>query len=410
MQEILLTAILKLDQWVRRNGWAGYDPYGLNDVIFSTLGQNKLAVFVSRVLGVEGQKIGFLHSRFCQRFLVRRRYEDPKTFAYFGKGYLLLYEVTGKQQYLQAAVECGRRFVEERPSDGTVGWGHPFTWYTSHVHYFHKNTTPNLYITGLVGHFLLDMFEATDDRAYLLPAGRAYKFFAELPYHEAHDGTICFWYIPEKRTLRVHNGNIYAASFLIRYGSMTTNHDSIELGKRALMYTIRHQNPDGSWYYIAPLESHWTKVIDNRHTGYVLDALMCCFDILHEEEIEQAIVKGGRFYESMFDRSGFPYVTPTLAYPQNIHDMAQGVQTFSLLSHLHKPYISVATRIALQALEHMQDPSGHFYYSRFKSGRTTKAPYMRWSQGPMFRALATLAWHLGPRKLLLQPGKEVEVD
>jgi hypothetical protein len=373
-------AIRRLDSWRVSNGWRGFDPFGIREKLYEKFGMGEKAIGLQTLIADLEKHSHFERPDLFHELLGDRGYLDPKTFANFGTGYLNLFQATGEKGHLETAKECGRWLIEDSNEREIPAWGHPFVWYTEANHYFHKKNNPNIYITSLVAHFLLDLFEATGEEEYGAKAGEAVHYLASLPRLTADSGGICFWYIIDRRELPIHNGNLFVASVLIRSGSR----EHTSLAEKAVEYTLSDQNGDGSWYYYGPPRSPKMMWIDSYHSGFILEALHRCNQVLHSSEVETAVRKGLDFYSRLFGPGGEPQ-RPGNPFPQDIHDASQGIITFCLQGERE-----AAERIAGWAIREMQDPEGFFYYRKLGPGKIIRFPYMRWSQAPMFKALSAL--------------------
>lgn len=397
-EELLLDSIRRLDNWINRNGWAGYDPYALSERIYSIFGRNKGGGYIAKISRAVGNMTGITHIETLLKLLRVKQYLDPKTFAYSGKSYLLLHQMTGEGKYLRLARNCGDWLIADANKRGEAMWGHPFVWFTSINNYFHKENNPNLFISSLAGHFLLDLYDETKEAQYRRMVEQTCEEILSVPYYIDAAGKICFWYIRDKQEMPIHNGNIYTASLLLRVGSYSEKRANsgklVKIAQGAIQYHLYHQNADGSWYYFGPPVCNSVKTIDNRHTGFNLDAMKLCYDINPEDELRQGILKGADFYETMFDPGGASLPSPTKKYPVIVHDLAQGIQTFSLLGEFSANYLNLAKKITNYAIENMQNEDGSFSYAWLNRFVSVKLPYMRYSQAPMFRALCELISHL----------------
>lgn len=376
----LLQSIQSLHAWRVRNGWRGLDPFGIREKLYERFGKSANAIALQTLIADLEKQYHFDRPDLFHQLLEDKGYLDPKTFANFGTGYLNLFKATGADEHLQTARECGEWLIADSEKREIPAWGHPFVWYTEANDYFHKKNNPNIYITSLVAHFLLDLFEATGEGRYAKKAAEVVDYLASLPRMTGEHESICFWYIIDRCELPIHNGNLFVSSVLIRSGK----EHYVSMGKRAIDYTLSDQNEDGSWYYYGPPRTAKMMWIDNYHSGFILEALHRTNVHLGSKKIEDSIRKGLEYYLNLFGSKGEPQ-RPGNPYPQDIHDAAQGIITFCLLGHMNE-----AERIAGWATLEMQDPEGFFYYRKLGPEKIIRTPYMRWSQAPMFKALATL--------------------
>lgn len=380
-QKDLRHSLRALHIWRKNNGWKGFDPFGIREKLYERFGMGEKALALQTMIADLEKQYHFDRPYLFHQLLEDQGYLDPKTFANFGTGYLNLYKATGESGHLNTASECGEWLITDSEKRETPAWGHPFVWYTEANDYFHKKNNPNIYITSLVAHFLLDLFEATGEECYSAKAREAIRHLASLPRLIGDRDRICFWYIIDRQELPIHNGNLFVASALIRSG----NEKYASLGQRAVEYTLSDQNEDGSWYYYGPPRSPKMMWVDSYHSGFILEALHRCNEVLHSTKIEKAIQKGLDYYSRLFGPAGEPQRPGPNPYPQDIHDAAQGMITFCLLG-----FMGDAERIAEWAIREMQDPQGFFYYRKLGPEKIIRIPYMRWSQAPMFKALTTL--------------------
>ncbi len=386
-REKLLQSIHALDNWRAVNGWKGYDPFGIRKNIYERFGRGQKAFEIQRTIAGLEKEYYFNNPGLFHDLLKDRGYLDPKTFANFGMGYINLFKLTKEDKYKTIAIECGDWLINDANERNIAAWGHPFVWHTEVNNYFHKKNNPNIYITSLVVHFLLDLYELTGDKKYNDKACEGVEFLAASPYDVISDNEICFWYIIDCKELRIHNGNLFVASVLLR----TEKKDFVVLAEKAVNYAVADQNRDGSWYYYGPPRADNMKFIDNYHSGFILDALYQCNKSLQRDDVNNAIKTGLSHYKKMFSDKGEPFRLDGAQFPQDIHDAAQGIITFTLLKDFENENIEIAAKIADWAISEMQDNDGHFYYRKLADNKIIKFPYMRWSQAPMFKALTALA-------------------
>lgn len=76
-------------------------------------------------------------------------------------------------------------------------------------------------------------------------------------------------------------------------------------------------------------------------------------------------------------------------FPIDIHNQAQGIITFSLLSDYCDNAADFAKTIAKWTIKNMQSDKGFFYYRIYKH-YVNRIPFMRWSQSWMLLALTDL--------------------
>jgi hypothetical protein len=91
----------------------------------------------------------------------------------------------------------------------------------------------------------------------------------------------------------------------------------------------------------------------------------------------------------MFDKGRIPRLTEAERYPVDIHSCAEAILCLGQLSRRYKDALPRAQAVADWTLRNMRDPTGYFYYRRYR-WLTIKVPYMRWGQAWMLVGLARL--------------------
>lgn len=394
MREEVTDSIIRLDKWIEGNGWAGYDPYDIKGhpwVLKLIRNQNQNRALRS----IRG---GLLLSTevFPQpsRKLLRVGKEiNAKAMGLFASAYLELYQQLKKDTYLEKANEC-LNWLKQNESQGYAGtcWGLPFDWQSV---VFIPKQTPIASVTSICGDAFWDFYKFTGDKKYLAVCQSICEFFTNnLNLDYVDDNRLCFSYTPLDR-FHIHNGNLFAAAFLIKVGKELGREDFYQHGIKALNYTLNAQNEDGSFYYWALSEKEaydipeaTLKNIDHYHTGFVLRSLYSIYKNTNQKKVHDALSLGYQFYrDNLFEDQAIPKMTPCSKYPINIHSCAEAILCMSELSHVFADALDYARNAFQWTKDNMQDKDGHFYYLRTKH-RLSKIAYVRWGQAWMMRALA----------------------
>jgi rhamnogalacturonyl hydrolase YesR len=380
-------ALRKLDAWVVRSNWKGYDPFdGLSSPLSGIL-----------TLNIPLLKQLWLHvvrrTPINLRPLLRVKPNTAsKAMGFFAQGYLKLYQTHGQQADLQKMKFC-LQWLMDHPSPGFkgYGWGNHFGGQTRGG-YIGKGT-PTVVWTALIGHAFLDAYEAVGDKRYLEVARGAAEFIVnELGWIDDGDA-ICFNYIPspggrpEKGKDGIHNSNVLGGGFIARVHSLLPTPRYVEMAKRSMVFTVRDQLPNGSWNYGTAPSYHW---VDSFHTGYVLESLDWYARGTGDNSYQDVMQRGYRFFiETFFAEDGTPRYYDRKTTPLDIQCASQGIQSLVTLRRLDSRSISTAERVAHWTITNMQDKTGYFYYRKYSS-ITNKAPMLHWAQATMFAALALL--------------------
>jgi hypothetical protein len=149
-------------------------------------------------------------------------------------------------------------------------------------------------------------------------------------------------------------------------------------------FIARTQNPDGSWYYVPAYAGEPADtIIDNRHTGYLLEALATIERIYPSEEARTSIDRGWRYMERMLVDNDLPRWAPDQTWPVDSHDVAQMIATTVSLNRL-----DLAEQFVRTALDRFHLGGGRFAYKIFANGRSNKAEFIRWTEAPFYRSFA----------------------
>jgi hypothetical protein len=379
MRTLAAASLRQMEQWIERNGWAGYDPYDLRDTpLFEFLEQSPWGRRVAHAINLFAPVL-------ARRVLGVRPQINAKAIGLLALGYLACFETTGQECYREKATAC-LTWLETNACPGYIGacWGYPFNW---HTRVEIPAGTPSSVVSSIGGWAFLEAYRLFQDRHYLDMAQSTAEFFLRhLNVDRVDTQRACFSYTPLDH-FHVHNANLFVAAHLYQIGTLTGDKSYIAAAEPSIAYTLGEQNRDGSWYYWgAPDEMYY--VVDHYHTGFVLRCLDRLCGVAGRVDWEAALARGFQFYlEHLLDPSGLPKFTPERAYPVDIHSCAEAILC---LAQLSRRYSEAARRLPDTmgwTLREMQAPDGHFCYRKYPK-HTVRVAYMRWGQAWMFWALA----------------------
>jgi rhamnogalacturonyl hydrolase YesR len=360
--------------YVEAFGYAGHDPYdALNSPVLARISdRSKLA----RIVCTQCLRRSPVNLR---AVLGIPKGHNPKAIGLFLWGYVKLYLLDKALAHLERIDEL-LALLETLRSTGHSGncWGYNFDWQSRTV--FRPKWTPTVVNSSFIGHALLDCFERIGVQRALDMAVPIADFILNDLNRTTLDGTFCFSYTPLDTEV-VHNANLLGASLLIRLAKYRGDREAETAALASLQFSMRHQRPDGSWYYAdTPLQ----KWVDSFHTGFTLQAVRYFLRAGVAVEYEAAYRKGVQYYaDHFFMRDGTPKYYNDRVYPIDIHAPAQAIYFFCGEG---QPYRALTDAVVQWTLENMYSGRGFFY---FRKGRflTNRIPYMRWSQAWLFHAL-----------------------
>jgi hypothetical protein len=385
LREEIWDSICRLTAWLERNEYRGYDTFdGLN------------ARFL-RPLTFENDLLRTVLQQGVRRFPVNLRpvlgipkAHSTKAMGFMARGFLRLYQATGDAAWKEKA-QYALQWLTAHQSTGYSGacWGNHFD-YQSRSFYLPKGV-PTVVWTSLIGHAFLDAYDRFKKDEYLQIAVSACEHIIHDLERFADEDALCIGYIPADTPApnkMVHNSNTLAASLLARTSSHTNDHSYRILAERAILYTAKHQHPNGSWYYGEPANLHW---VDNFHTAYVLDSFKGYMDYTNDRQFEGAMMKGyGYWKNTFFLEDGTPRYYDKKTLPLDIQCCSQAIDTVVLFSELDPGNLRLAAKIAKWTIHNMQDKTGYFYYRRYSPWLVNKTPTLHWGQATMLCALAGL--------------------
>lgn len=376
MKKVGYESLWKLTLYVEEENFCGYDPYdALNSPFLKALS-----------LGCKYPRIAFTQALKRLPINLRpilgiKKELNPKAIGLFLWGYAKLFSTEKAPEYLGTIYSLLDQ-LQETKCRGYSGdcWGYNFDWQSRA--FFVPKHTPTVVNSSLIGHALLDTYELTGVEEALDMAISIREFILQ-DLNRTDDGKdLCFSYTPIDRLI-VHNANLLGGSLLIRINGYDGNLEAKEAALSSLAYTMKHQQPDGSWNYA---ESDYQQWIDSFHTGYNLQSIL--YFLLEGCGMEHAdnFAKGLKFYQdNFFLEDGTPKYYHDRIYPIDIHAPAQAVVLFSMLG---AEYRRQAELVVGWMTRHLQDRRGFFYFQKAR-WFTNRIPYMRWGQAWAFHALTS---------------------
>jgi len=318
---------------------------------------------------------------------------NAKAMGLILKGYCNLYKITRKDEYLNKAKTIAYWLIEHRSENTNgYGWGYPFNWSSNNL-YIPKNT-PSSVVSAIVGDGFYDLYEITSDKNYLKVCKEICRFFIEnLNIDVLDDERVCFSYTPLDHN-HVHNSNLFVSEYLIKLGKLIDNRDYIDIGKKAVEYTISEQNKDGSIFYWGSKDSKYLKLtfskIDHYHTGFELRKLWEISQHLNDKRINVAFNKYFKYYRNNLVGNNRINMRPLKPYPLNIHSFSEFIICNSIVNDGNNIEEKWFDDIFNRHYYELLDNDGLFIYQiqklifiKYKS----RFKYLRWGQAWMFLAL-----------------------
>ena len=394
-------AIQRLDSWIRRNGWSGWDPYDIKENRFISKIVKLSPILPNKII----RKFLFAAIDLCplsaRKILDIRPRVNAKGMGLFLAGYAQLYKVTAQDEYLKKAHECADWLIQNRCSSYSGwSWGYPFDWQS--IRFIPKDT-PSSVVTSAIGDGFFLLYQATSDPRFLNICREICSFFGEnLNITYKKNGAVCYSYTPLDN-YQVHNANLFVGEFLTRIGREIGDDQLVEQGVRCGNFALQEQQPEGYLPYwgLAQTKTHSGGRIrtDHYHSGFEIRMLYSLWKNTEHKDFQKGYQKYYQWYlKNMFLMDHIPKMTPHNLYPINIHSCAEALLCQSTLLPDHPERFAQIQRTVDWIIKKMEYMPGQYIYLirnlSFGGKWKTKIPYIRWGQAWMFRALCELQYYL----------------
>lgn len=374
-------SVQRLDGWLVRNEYKGYDPFdGLSSYLRPLTFYKR---FPQQVL-----QQGVRRNPFNLRPLLGiKPHTSTKGMGFLAGGYLNLFMLTGDARY-EERTRWALDWLIANNSKGYSGycWGNAFD-YISRGSDIPKYA-PTVVWSGLIGHEFIEAYRTLKDQKYLdVARSIATHILKDLPRFTEPNGLVIS-YVTDAN-LAVHNANLIGARMLAEVYRETGEKELLDIATEAVRSSVKGQLENGAWYYGEHPMYHW---IDNWHTAYNLDSILGYQLCSGNREFQPALEKGMDFYvKHFFTEEGGPKYYWNRAYKYDIQSASQAIDTLTFFSReWQRPeYLALAERVALWTIRNMQDRDGYFYLWK-NSWFTNKTPTFHWGAATMHHALAHL--------------------
>jgi hypothetical protein len=393
----ILEAVKRLDTWVGHNGWAGWDPYDIqNNVLMRWLGAHTDGLIRKKMMKImtEAMELFPLGTR---KILHIKPKVNAKGMGLFLTAYASLYEVTQDEGYLARALTCAAWLIQHRNRNYSGwSWGYPFDWQS--IRYIPRDT-PSSIVTATVGDGFFLIYRITREVKYLDICKGICEFFLDnlrITYKEKD--TICYSYTPIDN-YQVHNANLHVGEFLARIGLETGNSSLVDCGINCGNFAVKQQQAEGYLPYwgLDQTHSHSNGKMrtDHYHSGFEIRMLYKLWKHTGVEVFRECYLKYFRWYlANMFLSDCYPKMNPASFYPINIHSCAESLLCRSVLLPDHPERLSGILRTFDWILAELEYAPGCYTYLIKKypaiGKLKIKIAMVRWGQAWMLRAYGEL--------------------
>jgi hypothetical protein len=356
----------ELERWGAERDWLGADPYeGMNAPLARIARTRKMRQAVTQAY---------------RRFPVTpppplhaKPRRNAKAVALVLSGYAAHDFPGGAEQRARCVEQLRTLNMRSAPA---AAWGYHFDFQSRWGRYGAGD--PNAIATCFAVGALIDAGEPE-----LALAAR--PFLADDLWQDEDIGPY-FGYVGHGAVL-IHNANAMICGALARLHEIEPDDEIAGRVRRATATTAGFQRSDGSWPYGEGRSLGW---VDNFHTGYTLEGLYEVERVLGGGS--EAIARGYEYWNrELFTPDGRARARNDRLYPLEAHSFATAIDTLVVLRERFPDAVERATRIADAAVRELWLPRRRYFAFERWARWTNRRAFVRWTNAPMFRALARLA-------------------
>jgi len=397
LERDIMVSVYGITKYAMVLNYTDYDQYSL---------RNKILFFLHR-FQINLSNIDLIFAFFDRFFTITSKkwvyklfndvpIQNPKTLSIFIFAYVKLYKI-GYKKFYNEAIHVGRllcnhiKNIDSQKGCVCAPFSHFYSTNSAHPKYY-TDKEPNTLLTSLAGKAFISLYDMTGDPFWLSKAEQLANFFTEKnTYSEMLPDTICYRYFLNNEVLLVHNANTSVASFLALLSTKSVTQRSIyqELALKATQFTIKEQFKNGGFPYFSQFDERYAPhIVDNYHTGFVICDLIDVYESLKYDVVLSSVKVALNFYLSFFKKCGAPRFNIVKQYPINIHNISQGIITFTRARSYIDNSQEIINKIINYAFSHLRSADGLFFYEISFPGIINKALFLRWNQGWMLYALS----------------------
>jgi hypothetical protein len=350
--------------------FSGADPFdGLNSRLFARLPLSSLPI--ARLAWLQLFKKSPYDFRSFARVPAST---NPVTLALAARSYAL----SGESEKMRRAIERLLLLRAGAQRWGQGAWGYPFPWQAKA--FYVALGVPNVIATAYAVRAVSDCSPSAASTSRII--SEAAEFVGTELTCRSATGAPYIGYVPQSDTM-VHNANLWGA-YVLALAASRNERRWRAVANAAIDYTVQAQQPDGSWPYGESGHHRWT---DGFHTGYVLEALHLCRELLLRDDLAEPIARGTNYYLKSFlrDDGVVPYYADGSG-PLDVNNFAQMVVTLECVRPT-PDWLALADRTLAAAIRELWRPEADAFAYQRRGRHINRISYPRWTQIWMMYAL-----------------------
>ena len=395
LETLLSEYLIKLNNWVGSNGWAGWDPYDIYN--------NKFGMWVGKRKTLIQKASGSIISQVNHRFPMHLRNwinvkpsVNAKAMGLFAEGYLKL-EFSKKFQNILSVEKKYNSCFQWLDNNkivkyGGIGWGYPFDWMSR---IFIPKNTPTVVNSAIIGDAYWPKYKIFKDEKALSQCENICHFIVKGLNRSGYkdDGSFSFSYTPLDK-FQVHNANLFGAEFIIRVGMETGQDEWVDAGLLATKFSLSEIRDDGTLNYWSYEQAKGVQQ-DTYHSGFEIRALSRIAILTELQEIKTvANAYFNTWITDYYSASGEPNYIRGQTDVIEVHSCAEAIlctTEFYRNGYISKSkYLKLIKNIMFSAkkLWVRNGKNKGYFASSIKNKTMTDIPYIRWGQAWMFNAIS----------------------
>jgi hypothetical protein len=396
--EELYFIIYKIIATFKNNKYSGVDLYDLYDNrIFHFI--NKIPFIIIRKIITKLVKNVILF--LPEKIFNHKRNINPKAMGLILKSYCNLYNISNDQEYLENAKAIASWLIANKSkSVSNYSWGYPFNWYSK---IFIPKDTPSSVVTSIVGDGFFSLYKITDKKIYMDVCVSICEFFMnDLNMDIIDNDNVCFSYTPIDN-FHVNNANLFCAEFLIRIGKENSNRHYVNIGRKAVQYSISEQDEQGYILYWGNKNKNYMKYSfsnsDHYHSGYEIRLLYKIYILLKDNDIKNSYLRYYDYYKKYYYDNEVIMIKPNVKYPIDIHACSEAIICNSIVNKNTKQNKEETLKYVRWINEKMLTADYTYIYqikSIFGITYKIRKNFHRWGQAWMLLALTEYLYKYQP--------------
>ena len=293
-EKIIWKSIESLNQWVKGQGYYGWDPYdALNSKIIQKLcfGSPYL-----EILATQMNKYSLINFR---PFLRVEKGIDVKGMAIFAQAYSKMYTATNDENYKHDLLSC-MLFLKEKSLVSIYGhncWAGHYYKYRSADKSILSPKIPDVITTSNVIKAAAESYTLLKRNDILEMAKDGYEFLINFLLDKSKDGYVYLKYDTLSDDI-VINASAEGLHAICKLMSLFNNRDMKETAYNLAEFLIKNQNTDGSWIY-NKYNNGKIRIQLDFHQGFIIDSLLEYLPFAassQRDRIISSIQNGSKFY------------------------------------------------------------------------------------------------------------------